>query len=172
MRIVGRVALLVALWLLAWGELTFANILSGTVVAAALLVAFPARRRAGSRLHPKVAGLARLTAYIAWQLLESNIVMTRQILRRRPGTSPGVLAHRLETPSEEVLTLMTSIIALSPGTMTADITEDSSVIYVHFFQLNDRDAAHASLEKLERLVVNAIAPTLPPADAAVAKESP
>jgi multicomponent Na+:H+ antiporter subunit E len=171
-RVAGRVALLVALWLLAWGELTFANILSGTVVAAALLVAFPARRRAGRRLHPKVIGLARLAGYIAWQLIVSNIVMTRQILRRRPGASPGVLAHRLETPSEEVLTLMTSIIALSPGTMTADITEDSSVIYVHFFQLSDREAAHASLEKLERLVLNAIAPTLPAAGAAVAEESP
>lgn len=164
MRVAWRVALLVSLWLLAWGELTFANILSGTVVAAALLIAFPARRRAGGRLHPSVTGLARLAGYIARQLIVSNIVMTRQILRRLPGAAPGVLAHRLQTPSEEVLTIMTSIIALSPGTMTADITDDSSVIYVHFFQLNDRRAAHASLEHLERLVVDAIAADRPDRD--------
>jgi multicomponent Na+:H+ antiporter subunit E len=171
-RMAWRVALLVVLWLLAWGELTLANILSGTIVAAALLVAFPARRRAGRRLHPSVTGLARLTAYVAWQLLVSNIVMTGQILRRRPGAAPGVLAHRLETPSEEVVTLMTSIISLSPGTMTADITDDSSVIYVHFFQLNDRRAAHASLERLERLVMDAIAPTLPQPESPVSEEAP
>jgi multicomponent Na+:H+ antiporter subunit E len=170
-RMFWRVALLVTLWLLAWGEISLANILSGAAVAAALLVAFPARRRAGRRLHPNATGLARLAAYVARQLLVSNVVMTGLILRRRPGAAPGVLAHRLQTPSEEVLTLMTSIIALSPGTMTADITDDSSVIYVHFFQLNDRDAAHASLEHLERLVVNAISPTARP-PGPVAQEAP
>jgi multicomponent Na+:H+ antiporter subunit E len=170
-RVAWRVALLVTLWLLAWGQATLANVLSGTAVAAALLVAFPARRRSHARLHPSATGLARLAAYVATQLLVSNIVMTRQILRRRPEAAPGVLAHRLQTPSEEVLTLMTSIIALSPGTMTADITRDSSVIYVHFFRLTARRAAHASLQRLERLVVNAIAPTVPHPDRPVSKES-
>ena len=33
MRIVGRVTMLVALWLLAWGEISLANLVSGTVVA-------------------------------------------------------------------------------------------------------------------------------------------
>lgn len=161
MRMAWRVAVLVPLWLLAWGQLSLANVLSGTVVAAALLLAFPARRRGAARLHPSITGLVRLAGYVAKQLVVSNIVMIRQILRRRPGPAPGVLAHKLGTPSEEVLTLMTSIIALSPGTMTADITPDSSTIYVHFFQLNDRVAAHASLEQLEGLVVNAIAAKAP-----------
>lgn len=161
MRMPWRPALLVILWLLAWGELTLANLLSGAAVAAALLLAFPARRRSSARLHPSLSGLARLAAYIATQLVVSNVVMTKQILRRRPELTPGVIAHRLETPSEEVLTLMTSIIALSPGTMTADITPNSSVVYVHFFRLTDPDAAHATLQRLERLVVNAIGPTTP-----------
>jgi multisubunit Na+/H+ antiporter MnhF subunit len=46
--------------------------------------------------------------------------------------------------------------------MTADVAPDSSAIYVHFFQLSDRRAAHASLDELERLVVNAIATNRPP----------
>jgi hypothetical protein len=41
--------LLVALWLLAWGEITLANVVSGAAVDAALLVEFPARpRRSGT----------------------------------------------------------------------------------------------------------------------------
>jgi multicomponent Na+:H+ antiporter subunit E len=160
-RLVWRITLLVTLWLLAWGEISLANVLSGTAVAGALLLAFPARRRRGAKLRFSAAGILRLAAHVATQLTISNIVMVRQILRRRTGAAPGVLAHRLQTPSEEVLTLMTSIIALSPGTMTADITQDSSVVYVHFFHLKDRRAAHASLELLERLVVDAIAPTVP-----------
>lgn len=172
MRIARRVALLVALWLLAWGQITLANILSGTAVAAALLLAFPARRRGVALLHPSVFGLVRLAGYVAKQLVVSNIVMTRQILRRRPEAVPGVLAHRLGTPSEEILTLMTSIIALSPGTIAVDVTPDSSVVYVHFFRLNDLNAGHASLKQLERLVVNAIAAKPPNRRSQSLKENP
>ena len=44
---IGFVALLLAIWLLAWGSVTWANVASGLVVALGLLVAIPdARRRA------------------------------------------------------------------------------------------------------------------------------
>ena len=51
---------------------------------------------------------------------------------------------------------MTSVIALSPGTMTVDVDRESTTIYVHFFRLRDLAAARASLARLERLVVDAI----------------
>ena len=161
MRIAGRVALLVALWLLAWGDLSVPNVLSGVLVAGGLLVAFPPGRRAGGSLRFSAGGFVRLTVYLHVQLAISNVVMARQILRRRPDVRPGVLAHRLRQPSEEVVTLMSSIIALSPGTMTVDVDRDSSTIYVHFFKLGDVAEARASLAHLEDLAVHAIsrAPT-------------
>ena len=157
MRLLGRVTRLMALWLLAWGEITLANVLSGTLVAAALLAAFPPERRTHGRLRISALGVARLAAYAAAQLVISNIVMTAQIIRRRPDPHPGVIAHRLQHPSEEVATVMTSVIALSPGTMTVDLDRHSSTIYVHFFRLRDVDAARSSLDRLERLAVHAIA---------------
>jgi multicomponent Na+:H+ antiporter subunit E len=154
---VGMTALLVVLWILAWGQVTVANVLSGLVVAAALLLAFPQRRGDRSAIRLSAAGIARLAAYVVIQLIESNIVMTRQILRRDTARRPGVLAHRLERPSAQVATVMSSVIALSPGTMTIDVAGDSSVVYVHFFELDEVGAARASLVRLEQLVTNAIA---------------
>jgi multicomponent Na+:H+ antiporter subunit E len=152
----GLAALLVVLWILAWGQFTLANVLSGVVVAAVLLLAFPRRRREGS-LRFSAAGIARLAGYVVTQLITSNIVMTRQILRRDTARRPGVLAHRLERPSAHVATVMSWVIALSPGTMTIDVAGDSSVIYVHFYELEDVDAARAYLVRLEHLVTSAIA---------------
>lgn len=155
MRTLVRVALLVVLWLLAWGQITVANVLSGVAVATLLLLAFPLV--AGGR-HTRVnpVGVLQLIGYVVVQLVTSNVVMTREILRRRPNIRPGVLAHRLRSPSEELVTLMTSVIALSPGTMTADVDPDSTTIYVHFLLLRDLDAARASLDRLERLASQAI----------------
>jgi len=156
MRVVGRIALLVALWLLAWGEVSLANVVSGVAAAAALLVAFPPDRRAHARLRFSVTGAGRLAIYVVVQLVRSNVVMAGQILRPRPDVRPGVIAHRLRQPSEEVVTVMTSVIALSPGTMTVDVDPESTTIYVHFFRLYDVDAARTSLGHLEDLAVDAI----------------
>lgn len=157
MRIVGRIALLVALWLLAWGDASVANVVSGVAVAAALLVAFPPGTRASGGVRISAVGAGRLAVYVLVQLVISNLVMARQTLRRRPDVRPGVLAHRLAQPSEEVVTVMTSVIALSPGTMTVDVDADSSVVYVHFFLLRDLEAARTSLSRLEDLAVHAVA---------------
>lgn len=151
-----RIAALVALWLLAWGKVSVASVVSGVIVAAALLVVFPPGPPANVRFH--LLGTLRLAGYIAAQLVTSNVVMSRQILRRQPDVEPGVLAHHLKHPSPEIVTAMTSVIALSPGTMTVDTSSDSSTIYVHFLFLRDVEAMRSSLDHLERLVVAAIGP--------------
>jgi multicomponent Na+:H+ antiporter subunit E len=157
----GLVVLLVTLWILAWGQITLANLLSGVVVTLALLLAFPPGRDGHGNLRFDTFGVLRLTGYVASQLVVSNAVMARQILRRDTARTPGVVAHRLHRDSEEVATVMSSVIALSPGTMTVDVARDSSTIYVHFFDLTDVDAARAGLVRLERRVTDAIAGGLP-----------
>ena len=160
MRPIGRVALLTALWLLAWGEISAANVLSGVAVAAILLVALPPSTSRSAPARVNAPAVARLAGYIAVQLVTSNVQMIREVLRWRSTTQPGVLAHRLRHPSEHVVTVMTSVIALSPGTMTVDVDRTSSIIYVHFLFLHDIDAARAALERLERLASKAIDPDL------------
>lgn len=166
-----RVALLVVLWLLAWGEASLANLLSGVAVATAVLVAFPPARQHPGRLRPSALGLLRLAGYVLAQLGVSNVVMARNILSRHPGARPGVLAHRLGQPSEEAVTVMTSIIALSPGTMTVDVDRASTTIYVHFFRLVDVDDARAQLARLERLVIGALTGPPQPRHSPVRKET-
>lgn len=156
MRLAGRIAMLTALWLLAWGQISVANVVSGIVVAAALLAAFPPPTSQSPAVRVRPLAVGRLAGYVAVQLVTSNIVMTREVLRRRSSSRPGVLGHRLQQPSEHVVTVMTSVIALSPGTMTVDVDRTSSTIYVHFLFLRDVDAAHASLARLERLAWTAI----------------
>jgi multicomponent Na+:H+ antiporter subunit E len=171
-RVLVRIGLLVALWLLAWGQVSLANVLSGVVVAVALLGAFPPRGRGAPRVGVRPAGIARLAGYVAVQLVVSNVLMTRHILSRRGVPDPGVIAHRLRQPCEEAVTLMTSVIALSPGTMAVDVDDASTTVYVHFFRLPDVDAARAALDRLDQLVVGALAVTRGRAPAPTPKESP
>lgn len=156
MRVATRAGVLLALWLLAWGEVSAANVASGVAAAVVLLLAFPPGPRSPGRSRFSALGVARLVGYVIMQLVVSNLTMTRHTLRRRPSFGGGVLAHHLQEPSEHVVTLMTSIIALSPGTMTVDVDDRSETVYVHFLDLPDIGAGRAGLDRLERLCVAAV----------------
>src|SRR5690606_9833906 len=84
-RLVGRGALLVVLWLLAWGDANLGNLVSGVIVAAGLLAAFPPARTARHRLRPSLVGIVRLGVYVVRQLVTSNVVVALQIVR--PSTT-------------------------------------------------------------------------------------
>jgi multicomponent Na+:H+ antiporter subunit E len=158
-RLRARVAMLVVLWLLAWGEASVANVASGVFVAAALLIAFPPRRHARSRLRLRPLGIIRLVLYVVRQLVASNLLVAREILSRRSRVRTGVLAYRARHPSDEVLALKANVIALSPGTMTVETTRDPAVIYVHFLLLDDVDEARRGLARLEDVVAGALGST-------------
>jgi multicomponent Na+:H+ antiporter subunit E len=81
--------------------------------------------------------------------------MARRTLRRDPGFRPGVLAYPLDHPSDLVVTSITSIIALSPGTMTVDVAGDPTVLHVHMLVLDDVAAATRMLDHLVRLTCEA-----------------
>ena len=157
MRATGLVAGLVALWLLAWGEVSLANVASGVVVAVALLLAFPPRARGhehGARLRP--LGALRLVVYVAGQLFTSNYLVAREVLSPRRRVRSGVLAYELQHPSDEVLTLMANVSALTPGTMTVEASREPAVLSVHFLLLEDVGRARRSLARLERLAAGAL----------------
>jgi multicomponent Na+:H+ antiporter subunit E len=154
--IAWRAVPLVALWLLAWGEVSVGNVVSGAVVAVALLLAFPPRVSGEPRPRFRLGGILRLLGYVVVQLVVSNLLVAREVVSRRSRVQTGVLAHHVRHPSDAVLTAMANIIALSPGTMTVDVTRDPAVVYVHFLILDDLEDARRDVARLERLVVDAL----------------
>lgn len=148
----SRAVLLVAIWLLAWGELTPVNVATGLVMAAVLLTAFPPGEGEIPTLRRvRPLPMLRLMAYIVAQLVVSNLVVAAQILRRQPGLKPAVIEYPMRQTSDLVVTSITSIIALSPGTMTVNVESDPPTLHVHYLSLDDPQEAARMLRKLEAL---------------------
>jgi multicomponent Na+:H+ antiporter subunit E len=168
-RVVVRVALLLLLWLLAWGEASVGNVVSGVLLAVALLVAFPARRptRAGPTVN--LLGAVRLALHVVVQLVPSNVLVAREVVARHSRIRAGVLAYPLHHQSDELLSLMSNVIALTPGTMTVEATRDPATLYVHFLLLDDIERARRTVARLEELAVAALGG---PAGLAAARRSP
>jgi multisubunit Na+/H+ antiporter MnhE subunit len=146
---------LLALWLLAWGEVSVGNVVSGIALIVVLFLAFPAApRRERVRVHP--IAMARLLWFVVGQIVVSNVLVAREILGRPARIQIGVIAYPVQHPSALTLTLMSNILALAPGMLPVDVTDDPPVIYVHFLLLSHVDAVRSSVARLETLVVAAV----------------
>jgi multicomponent Na+:H+ antiporter subunit E len=159
--------LVLVVWLALWGEITWANLLSGVLVVALIgLVIRPVPRE--HVVNP--LSMARLLVVFVWRLVTSSLIVVRTVLaptpeRLRSGVVRVHLAHR----SQLVATVLADAISLTPGTLTLDardgrVEDDEAtsdgrpVLYVHVLGLADPEAIRDDIRGLERLVVAAITP--------------
>ncbi|MET0728360.1 MAG: Na+/H+ antiporter subunit E [Acidimicrobiales bacterium] len=162
---------LVAIWTLLWGELSIANVVSGATVAALLLLVFPIDHHVIAvrhRLHPVAA--VRLLAFFVYDLIRSTLLSAADVIRPRSRVRTGIVACPLRVDNDGLVTFLTNMIAISPGTMPIDVSYNPHVIYVHVLRNDDPDATRRLVSLLEELAVAVLGG--PEALAAVTRPAP
>jgi len=150
---VWMVCWLALVWVLLWGTISAANILSGLVLAlvVTLLLPLPPVPVEG-RLHP--LPLLRLVVTVAWYLVASSVQVAALALKPGPPPLTAVLRAHLAVKSDLVLVLAVNIINLTPGTIVLEIDQPRRMIYVHVIDVgSDRTVQRfyrqvAGLQKL------------------------
>lgn len=155
--VLGVAAVLVGIWTFLWGELSVANVVSGTAVASALLVAFPVAHdivAVRHRLRPVAA--VRLIIFFVADVLRSTLSTALEVLRPRSQISTGIVACPLRVQNEGLVTFLANLIALSPGTMPVDVSYDPHIIYVHSLHADRAADVRSFISRLEELSVMAL----------------
>jgi multicomponent K+:H+ antiporter subunit E len=99
----------------------------------------------------KLRGVPRLVAHVLWDILVSNITVARQVLGREARIHPGFVWYPLDIRNIHGIAALSSIITLTPGTVTAMLSGDRKFLLIHVFNLDDRDALVAAIkERYER----------------------
>jgi multicomponent Na+:H+ antiporter subunit E len=148
---------LTLVWLLLWGTVSVANVLSGVVVALGitLLLPLPSVPVQG-RLHP--LSLLWLVMHVAWWLAQSSVQVAW--LAIRPGRPPlsAVLRGHLALKSDLVLALAVNIMNLTPGTIVLEIDQARRLVYVHVLDVGSERSVerfYRQIAQLERLMIAA-----------------
>jgi multicomponent Na+:H+ antiporter subunit E len=161
-------AVLVAIWVLLWGEVSIANVVSGILVAVLLSVVVPDRRPRRSTFVVRPVPAAHLAAYLLVQLVVSNWVLAREVLARRSRIRTGVVVVPLTGCSDELLTLITNFVTLTPGTAPVEVERDPPSMSVHVLHLHDVEEVRRDIWRLRDLTVRAFGS----ADACAALDEP
>ena len=155
MRSAAVIVVLAAIWVLLWGSASVANIISGLVVGAVLVTLVPALRGPDRPLVMRPIAVARLVGHFLADLVRSNVVLTREIIARRSRIHTAIVGVELPPCSDELLTVITNLLALAPGTMPVELSLDPPVLYVHVLHLEDVEQVRRDVRRLTDLAVAA-----------------
>ncbi|MEZ5237748.1 MAG: Na+/H+ antiporter subunit E [Microthrixaceae bacterium] len=151
-------ALVFIVWIALWGELTWANALSGLVVVA--LIGWLIRPVPRAHVVNPI-GLVKLLAVFSGRLVTSSVSVILAVVAPTPERlRSGVVTVRLSHDSPLVATIVADAISLTPGTLTLDAEPDGNtmLLQVHVLGLGDPADLRADIARLEQTVLGAVRP--------------
>ena len=143
---------LLAVWLLAHNAFTPGLVLLGALLA----VVVPIATRHFWPEYPRTvryAPLARLTATVLLDIVVANVRVARLILGPKERLRPAFFELPVTLRGDFAITLLASIISLTPGTVSADLSSDRRTLLVHGLDVDDAEHAVTSIkQRYERLL--------------------
>ena len=89
----------------------------------------------------------RLAAIFLFELVKSSVNVAAIVLSPRRKLQPAIIAYPLDVKSDAEITLLANMITLTPGTLSMDVSDDRSTLYVHAIDAPDIDAVIADTKK-------------------------
>ena len=147
-------AWLVIVWVALWEDASAANLLSGLAVGSMLILVFPMRPRGVPGKFRPVPAI-RFAGYFVWKLVEASAVVTWEVLTPTNRINEGIVAIPIRGVSDTLTTLVANAISLTPGTLTLEVRQEPTVLYVHVLHLSDIEAVRREVQHLEVLAIRA-----------------
>lgn len=151
---------LTCVWVLLQGSLTWATVLSGILLGALVLVAFPLPRLiTGVRVRP-MASLV-LAARFLFDLTVASCRVAWQAVRPGPVVTGTALQVQLAGRADLFQTITAEMVALVPGTVVIELDAEAGLLTLHALDVHTPDQVEAIRRNVlgqERRVLRALAP--------------
>lgn len=158
-RVSGMLLWLTMLWVALWNDISIANVATGLVVAALVLVVsgmprLLARHDEHRTLIKPHASL-HFIGFVLYKLVEANLFLAWEIITPRNQINVGVVAVPLRTESATAAMIVANVITLTPGSITIESLGTPPVLYVNVMHLHDVERVRRDLLHIEELSVRA-----------------
>jgi multicomponent Na+:H+ antiporter subunit E len=141
----GNLMLAVA-WMAMSGRFNAENFVAGFVFGYLALLA--SQRALGpSPYFGKFIQILRFAGYYMVEVARANLRVAYDVVTPAHTTRPGIVAIPLEARSNAEITLLANLITMTPGSLSLDVSDDRSVLYVHSMFVDDPDAFRAEIKR-------------------------
>lgn len=130
--------LLAFAWATMTAEFTLANLAVGFGLG--FLILLFARRAVGLESYArKVRQAIGLFFFFIWELIQSNLRLAHDVITPGYYMKPAVVAVPLDVRSDLEITLLANLVSLTPGTLSLDVSDDRSVLFIHVMYVDNDD---------------------------------
>lgn len=84
--------------------------------------------------------LLRFTLRVLFDIAVANIEVAKLVVGSNSKLQPGFVEYPLELTDDFAISLLASTISLTPGTVSADISDDRRLLLVHALTVDDEQA--------------------------------
>ncbi|PFG09729.1 MULTISPECIES: Na+/H+ antiporter subunit E [unclassified Marinobacter] len=103
-----------------------------------------------SRRIPRVV---TFLVFFIKELVKANYRVAYDVATPVWYMKPGVIAFRLEACTDVEIMFLSSVISLTPGTLSLDVSDDKKVLYIHAMFLQDETELRQDLRELEHRIL-------------------
>ncbi len=95
-----------------------------------------------------------LMGYFLKELIVSNLRVLWDVITPRHINRPGIIGIPLAAQTDLEIFVVASLISLTPGTLSVDLSEDRKTLFVHVMFLDDVEKSRAEIKNgLERRIL-------------------
>ncbi len=126
-------------WALTTGAFSLLNLTVGFVLAF-LALWLPWRMWGDDTYFRRPWRLLRLLVTFVWELVVSATTVAMLVLMPGLKFRSAIVAVPLDVKHELGITLFANLLSLTPGTLSLDVSDDRSTLYVHAMDTEDAEA--------------------------------
>ncbi|NLF06212.1 MAG: Na+/H+ antiporter subunit E [Actinomycetales bacterium] len=155
----GAIFLLAAVWILLWGDVSWANLLGGLAVGILVTILLPlppidfhGRIRPGALLY--------MLGHFVWDLAVASVHVAALALNFRRKPRGAVVGVQLRNHSDLYLTITAELSTLTPGSLVVEAHRLTGMLYLHVLDIDSYGGAQKVREDtlaLEERVLRAFA---------------
>jgi len=132
-------------WMFMSTSLTASTFIIGYLIGLILIIMM--RRFFKDRLYIwRLWAAVKLTLIFFRELALSNIAVLRVVLRPKMNIRPMIFALPTDLKHDWEITLLSSLITLTPGTIVLNVSDDQRTLYIHAIDVDDVDEAIDSIK--------------------------
>ncbi len=132
-------------WMFMSTSMSASTFIIGYLIGLILIVMM--RRFFKERLYIwRLWATVKLTLLFFKELILSNISVLRLILQPKMDIKPMIFALPTDLKHDWEITLLSSLITLTPGTLVLNVSDDQKTLYIHAIDVDDVDEAIDSIK--------------------------
>ncbi|GGM19202.1 Na(+)/H(+) antiporter subunit E [Paraliobacillus quinghaiensis] len=136
---------LAVIWMLLSSQFTFSSFLIGYVLGILLLYVF--RKILKFDIYfSKIIAFVRLVLVFIKEMIIANLNVAKIVLSPKMKAKPGIIAYPTELKSGFEVTLLASLITLTPGTLVMSFSDNQKTLYVHTLDIDSKEEVIAGIK--------------------------